>query len=138
MAETGTRADPADRLETFENPRPERPYTVEFTFPEFTSLCPVTGQPDFGTIVVRYVPAKRCVELRSLKRYFHAFRSLGIFFEGVTNKILDDLVDACAPREMTVVGRFNVRGGVGHELTARFPHPPLPAGRGRGRGEERG
>jgi 7-cyano-7-deazaguanine reductase len=105
-------------LETFENPRPDRLYKIEFTCPEFTSLCPITGQPDFATIIIRYTPGPRCVELRSLKLYFQAFRSMGIFFEGVTNKILDDLVAACDPREMTIVGRFSVRGGVAHELTA--------------------
>lgn len=109
-------------LETFENPRQDRPYTIEFTFSEFTSLCPITGQPDFATIIVRYVPGPRCVELRSLKLYFQAYRSMGIFFEGVTNKILDDLVTACEPKEMTIVGRFNARGGVAHELTARYPN----------------
>ncbi len=111
-------ATPEALLETFENPRSDRPYTIEFTFPEFTSLCPITGQPDFATIIVKYVPLERCVELRSLKLYFQAYRSMGIFFEGVTNKILDDLVAACDPREMTIVGRYNVRGGVAHELTA--------------------
>ena len=112
---------PEALLETFENPRPDRPFTIEFACTEFTSLCPITGQPDFATIVVRYVPGPRCVELRSLKLYFQAFRSMGIFFEGVTNKILGDLVEVCDPREMTIVGRFNVRGGVGHELTACYP-----------------
>ena len=109
---------PEALLETFENPRPDRPFKIEFTCLEFTSLCPLTGQPDFATIVVRYIPRDRCVELRSLKLYFQAYRSMGIFFEGVTNKILDALVTACSPREMTIIGRFNVRGGVGHELTA--------------------
>ena len=111
---------PKTLLETFENPRPDRAFNIEFTFPEFTSLCPITGQPDFATIVVQYEPGPRCVELRSLKLYFQAFRSMGIFFEGVTNKILDDLVEACEPREMTIIGRFSVRGGVGHELTASY------------------
>ncbi len=111
---------PEALLETFENPRPDRPYKIEFTFSEFTSLCPLTGQPDFATIIVRYVPGPRCVELRSLKMYFQGYRSMGIFFEGVINKILDDLVAACEPKEMTIVGRFNVRGGVGHELTASY------------------
>ena len=112
---------PEALLETFENPRPDRPFTIEFTCPEFTSLCPITGQPDFATIIIRYVPGPRCVELRSLKLYFQAYRSVGIFFEGVMNKILDDLVAVCDPREMTIVGRFNVRGGVAHELTASHP-----------------
>ena len=112
---------PEALLETFENPRPDRPFKIEFTCPEFTSLCPITGQPDFATIIIRYVPGPRCVELRSLKLYFQAYRSMGIFFEGVMNKILDDLVAVCDPREMTIVGRFNVRGGVAHELTASHP-----------------
>lgn len=114
-------SDPAKLLETFENPRPDRAYTIEFTCPEFTSLCPKTGHPDFATIVLRYVPGPRCVELRSLKLYYQAFRSLGIFFEGITNKMLDDLVEVCDPKEMTVIGRFDVRGGIGHELVARYP-----------------
>ena len=107
-------------LETFDNPRPDRPYTIEFSCSEFTSLCPKTGQADFATIVVRYVPGPRCVELKSLKQYFWSFREQGIFFESVTNQILDDLVDACDPVEMTVIGNFNVRGGIGHEITARY------------------
>jgi 7-cyano-7-deazaguanine reductase len=112
---------PEDLLETFENPRLDRPFKIEFTCPEFTSLCPITGQPDFAMIIVRYVPGPRCVELRSLKLYFQAYRITGIFFEGAMNKILDDLVAVCDPREMTIVGRFNVRGGVAHELTASHP-----------------
>ena len=107
-------------LETFDNPRPDRPYIIEFSCSEFTSLCPKTGQADFATIVVRYVPGPRCVELKSLKQYFWSFREQGIFFESVTNQILDDLVDACDPVEMTVIGNFNVRGGIGHEITARY------------------
>ena len=112
---------PETLLETFENSKPDRPFKIEFTFPEFTSLCPITSQPDFATIVVRYVPGPRCVELRSLKLYFQAYRSMGIFFEGVMNKILDDLVTVCDPLEMTIIGRFNVRGGVAHEFTASYP-----------------
>lgn len=112
--------DPAGLLETFDNPRSDRAYSIEFTCPEFTSLCPKTGQPDFATIVVRYVPGPRCVELRSLKLYFQAYRSVGIFFEGVTNKVLDDLVAVCEPRDMKVVGRFNARGGIAHELVAEY------------------
>ncbi len=108
-------------LETFENPRPDRKYTIEFTCPEFTSICPKTGQPDFGTIVIRYVPGPKCVELKSLKLYFWSYRDEGIFYEAVTNKILDDLVAACDPVEMTVIGKFNVRGGIAHEITATYP-----------------
>ena len=107
-------------LEVFENPRLHRRYTIEFTCREFTSLCPLTGQPDFATIVVRYVPGQQCVELKSLKHYFRSFRERGVFFEDVTNRILDDLVLVCAPLEMVVVGRFNVRGGIGHEITADY------------------
>lgn len=107
-------------LETFDNPNPERPYTIEFTYPEFTSLCPKTGEPDFATIVIRYVPGPRCVELRSLKHYYWSYRNRGIYMEPVTNQILDDLVAVCDPIEMTVVSRFNVRGAVDHEITASY------------------
>ena len=112
---------PSKTLETFENPYPDRKYTIEFTCPEFTSVCPKTGQPDFGTIVVRYVPAKKCIELKSLKLYFWSYRDEGVFFEAATNRILDDLVAACDPVEMTVIGKFNVRGGIAHEITAAHP-----------------
>jgi len=110
----------AHLLEAFDNPNPERNYTIEFTFPEFTSLCPKTGQPDFATIVIRYVPGPRCVELRSLKHYFWSFRDQGIYMEPVTNQILNDLVALCEPVEMQVVSRFNIRGGVDHEITACY------------------
>lgn len=113
-------AQAGEILEVFENPRPGRRYTIEFTCREFTSLCPLTGQPDFATIVVRYVPREKCVELKSLKHYFRSFRETGAFFEEVTNRILDDLVLVCAPVEMAVVGRFNVRGGIDHEITAEY------------------
>lgn len=108
-------------LETFPNPAPDRDYEIVHTAPEFTSLCPVTGQPDFATIVVRYVPDARCVELKSLKLYFFAFRDRGIFYEAVVNRILDDLVAACAPRRMEVRGEFRVRGGISSVVTATFP-----------------
>ncbi len=107
-------------LETFDNPKPDRRYMIEFTFPEFTSLCPKTGQPDFATIVIRYIPGPRCVELRSLKHYFWAFRDMGIYMEPVTNQILDDLVAVCDPVDMTVISRFNIRGGVDHEIIAEY------------------
>jgi 7-cyano-7-deazaguanine reductase len=99
-------------LETFANPAPGRDYTIVHTCPEFTSVCPKTGQPDFGTIVVSYVPERACVELKSLKLYLAAFRNQGIFYEAVTNRILDDLVAALRPRSITVEGSFNVRGGI--------------------------
>ena len=113
---------PNRELETFENPYPGRRYTIEFVCPEFTSVCPKTGQPDFATITVRYVPGPRCVELKSLKLYFWSYRDEGVFFEAATNRILDDLVEACDPVEMTVIARFNVRGGIDHTLTASYPY----------------
>jgi 7-cyano-7-deazaguanine reductase len=111
-------SEPRAILEAFANPRPGRDYQVEFVFPEFTSLCPVTGQPDFATITVQYVPAKLCVEMKSLKLYFFAYRNKGIFYEGVVNTILDDLVAVLGPRRMTVIGEFAVRGGTAGTVTA--------------------
>jgi 7-cyano-7-deazaguanine reductase len=113
-------ADPATILEAFPNPRPERDYQIEFVFPEFTSVCPVTGQPDFATITVRYVADRQCVEMKSLKLYFFAYRDKGIFYEGVVNTILDDLVAALLPRRMTVIGQFAVRGGTAGTITAEY------------------
>jgi 7-cyano-7-deazaguanine reductase len=110
-------------LETFPNPRPERDYEISIACPEFTSLCPMTGQPDFGEIRILYVPAERCVELKSIKFYLHGFRNRGIFYEQVTNQILDDLVEACRPRRMTVVGSFTPRGGIKTEITATYTMP---------------
>lgn len=103
---------PSKALETFPNPNPERDYEVHFTAPEFTCLCPRTGQPDFATVDIRYVPDRRCVELKSLKLYLWSFRDEGHFHEAVTNRILDDLVAALAPRRITVTGDFYVRGGI--------------------------
>ena len=99
-------------LETFENPRKGRPYEIRFEIPEFTCMCPKTGQPDFATIYVRYVPRDLCVELKSLKLYFWSFRDVGAFHEDVTNRILDDLVAAVDPEEMTIEADFYVRGGI--------------------------
>lgn len=113
-------ADPASILEVFPNPRPDRDYEIRFAFPEFTSVCPVTGQPDFATVTVVYTPDEYCVEMKSLKLYFFAFRNKGIFYEAVTNQILDDLVDALGPRKMTVVGEFAVRGGTAGTITATY------------------
>jgi 7-cyano-7-deazaguanine reductase len=110
---------PASILDTFENPRPGRDYDIQFVFPEFTSLCPVTGQPDFATITITYSPKQRCVEMKSLKLYFLAYRNKGIFYEGVANTILDDLVAALAPLRMTVVADFAVRGGTRGVITVR-------------------
>jgi 7-cyano-7-deazaguanine reductase len=111
---------PRDRLETFPNPKPERDYEIEIHCPEFTSLCPVTGLPDFGEIAIRYVPDQLCLELKALKHYMVEFRNRGIFYEAVTNEILDDLVAVCGPRRMTVVGDFSVRGGISTTVTAEY------------------
>lgn len=113
-------ADPRSILDTFDNPRPERDYEIQFVFPEFTSVCPVTGQPDFATITITYVPDKRCVEMKSLKLYFFAYRDKGIFYEAVTNTILDDLVAVLKPRRMKVVGQFAVRGGTAGIVTVEY------------------
>mgnify|MGYP000909098132 CR=1 FL=1 len=114
-------AEPRSILEAFDNPRPGRNYEIELVFPEFTSMCPVTGQPDFATITVRYVPDALCVEMKSLKLYFLAYRNKGIFYEAVVNTILDDLVAVLKPKSMTVVGEFAVRGGTAGKVTARYP-----------------
>jgi len=107
-------------LETFPNPRPERDYEIAIDCPEFTSVCPKTGLPDFGEIRIRYVPDLLCVELKSLKYYLIEFRNRGIFYESVTNQILDDLVALLKPRRMTVVGDFSVRGGIKTAVTATY------------------
>jgi 7-cyano-7-deazaguanine reductase len=103
---------PSRDLETFENPNPERDYTVTMDCPEFTCVCPKTGQPDFATIRIEYVPDALCIELKSLKLYLWSYRDEGAFHEAVVNRILDDLVAACSPRRMTVEGDFRVRGGI--------------------------
>ena len=108
------------RIETFPNPRPEREFEIAIACPEFTSVCPKTGLPDFGEIRITYVPGERCIELKSLKYYLIAFRDRGIFYESATNEILDDLVAACQPRRMTVVGDFTVRGGIKTTVTATY------------------
>lgn len=113
----------ATSLETFPNPRPERDYEIEIRCPEFTSLCPKTGLPDFGEIVIRYVPDRACIELKALKYYLIDYRNQGIFYEAATNRILDDLVAACQPRRMTVTGAFSVRGGITTTVTAEYAKP---------------
>jgi len=100
------------QLETFENPQTDRDYTIHISVPEFTCLCPKTGQPDFATIDLSYVPDQSCIELKALKMYIWSFRDQGAFHEAVTNQILEDLVKACAPRYMRVRAEFNVRGGI--------------------------
>ena len=107
-------------IETFPNPRPERDYEIAIRCPEFTSLCPKTGLPDFGEIRITYVPEARCIELKSLKYYMIEFRNRGIFYKHVTNQILDDLVAAIQPRRMTVTGDFSVRGGIKTSVTAEY------------------
>ncbi|WP_165064641.1 preQ(1) synthase [Paludisphaera rhizosphaerae] len=107
-------------VESFANQFPDREYEIEINYPEFTAVCPKTGQPDFGTIVITYVPAKTCLELKSLKLYFFDFRNRGIFYEHSINTILDELVASCQPRRMTVIGLFNPRGGMTSKITARY------------------
>jgi 7-cyano-7-deazaguanine reductase len=111
---------PSTQLVTFANPTPGRPYVIRHECPEYTAVCPVTGQPDFGTIVVVYTPADLCVELKSLKLYLWSFRDEGHYFEQATNRILDDLVAAVKPRQMAVIGKFNVRGGITTTVVARY------------------
>ena len=117
------RTMPTTTLETFPNPSPGRNYEIEIRCPEFTSVCPKTGLPDFGEIRITYVPGDRCIELKALKYYLVGFRNKGIFYEAVTNQILDDLVAACAPRRMTVVGDFTARGGISTTVTAAYQRP---------------
>src|ERR1700682_5179482 len=107
-------------IEKFLNPRPERDFEIAISCPEFTSVCPKTGLPDFGEIRITYVPDAQCIELKSLKYYLIEFRDRGIFYENVTNQILDDLVAALQPRRMTVVGDFSVRGGIKTVVTAQY------------------
>jgi 7-cyano-7-deazaguanine reductase len=110
-------------LETFPNPRPERDFEIAIDCPEFTSMCPKTGLPDFGTIRIRYVPDRLCIELKALKYYLLEYRNQGMFYEAVTNTILDDLVAACAPRRMSVTGDFTARGGITTKVTADYTKP---------------
>jgi 7-cyano-7-deazaguanine reductase len=111
------------RLETFENKYPHRDYTVEFDCPEFTSVCPVTGQPDFAHITITYIPDSRCLESKSLKYYLASFRNVGMFHEEITNRILDDVISSCRPRRATVRGRMNRRGGIAIEVVAEYVRP---------------
>lgn len=118
MLRSGGMPDAA--IETFPNPRPERSYEIAVRCAEFTSVCPKTGLPDFGEIRITYVPDQRCIELKALKYYLVEYRNRGIFYEAATNQILDDLVSACRPRRMTVVGDFSVRGGITTSVTASY------------------
>ncbi|MHC4952252.1 MAG: preQ(1) synthase [Planctomycetota bacterium] len=107
-------------IEVFDNPNPERNYEIEIVCPEFTSVCPKTGQPDFGTLTILYVPDQACIELKSLKLYLFEYRNRGIFYEAAVNAILDDIVAACAPRFMQLEGAFTARGGISTTVTATY------------------
>jgi len=107
-------------IDTFENQYSGREYTISISVPEFTSVCPKTGQPDFGEIIINYVPDRLCIELKSLKFYMFSYRNQGIFYEHVVNKILDDLVEACQPIQMEVIGKFNPRGGISTTVTSSY------------------
>lgn len=123
-------SQPSKSLETFPNPQQDRDYTIRMEIPEFTCLCPKTGQPDFATLTLEYVPDRLCIELKSLKLYIWSFRDQGAFHEAVTNRILSDLVTACEPRFMRLTAEFNVRGGIYTTVTAQHQsagwEPPVP------------
>ena len=108
------------KLELFDNPRPQRDYVITIRCPEFTSVCPKTGQPDFGRITIEYTPEKLCIELKSLKFYMQSYRNKGIFYESLTNDILDDLVGACKPRWMRITSCFTPRGGITTDVVAEY------------------
>ncbi len=114
---------PTSTVETFTNPKPERDYTIRIRIPEFTCLCPLTGQPDFATLELAYVPDKLCIELKSLKLYIWSFREQGAFHEAVTNQIVDDLARACAPKYLRLDANFNVRGGIYTSVAASYLRP---------------
>jgi 7-cyano-7-deazaguanine reductase len=111
-------------LETFPNPAPGRNYTILHSFPEFTSVCPKTGQPDFATIDLEYIPGELCIELKSLKLYYFSFRNQGIYYEAAVNRLLDELSACCKPVWMRVTGRFNVRGGISSVIVAETGQKP--------------
>ncbi len=115
-------------IETFPNPAPQRDYRIRHNCPEFTSVCPKTGQPDFATIELEYIPGDLCIELKALKLYYYSFRNEGIFYEAVVNRLLDELAASCAPRWMRVTGRFNVRGGIDSVVIAETGPCPLREG----------
>src|SRR4030042_7216770 len=121
-----------EKIELFDNPRPQRDYRITIRCPEFTSVCPRTGQPDFGEITIEYCPDRSCIELKSLKLYMHSFRNQGIFYESLTNDILDDLSSACRPRWMKVTARFTPRGGITTDVAAGHQAEKGRHGRGQG------
>lgn len=112
--------EPSKNLETFENPKKDRNYVIKCECPEFTCLCPVTGQPDFANITIEYIPDEKCIELKSLKLYLWSYRNEGTFHEAVTNQVLDDLAKACSPKYMEVKAEFFARGGIATTVTARW------------------
>jgi 7-cyano-7-deazaguanine reductase len=116
-------SQPSKKLESFKNPAPDRDYEIAFDCPEFTCLCPLTGQPDFARFTIRYVPDQKCVELKSLKLYLWSYRDEGAFHEAVTNKILDDLVKVVSPRKMVVEGDWFIRGGIGTKVSVTYERP---------------
>lgn len=120
---TAMPSQPSKTLETFDNPAPHRDYHIHMQIPEFTCLCPKTGQPDFATLFLDYIPDRKCVELKSLKLYIWSFRDEGHFHEAVTNRILDDLVAALAPRFLRLTAKFNVRGGIFTNVVAEYRQP---------------
>nr|VFK29131.1 MAG: 7-cyano-7-deazaguanine reductase [Candidatus Kentron sp. MB] len=130
---TMTTSPTATGLETFENPYPEREYTIRIRIPEFTCVCPKTGQPDFATLHLEYIPQAACIELKSLKNYVWSYRGVGAFHEAVTNRILEDLVSACQPRFLRISAEFNVRGGIyttvtaEHQARGRTPIEAVPS-----------
>lgn len=115
-----------ETLETFDNTFPQRDYTIEIVCPEFTSVCPKTGQPDFGKLAINYVPDKTCVELKSLKLYLQCFRNEGIFYENVTNRIADDLVETLLPRRLQLIADFSPRGGITSRIVVNYPYENPP------------
>jgi 7-cyano-7-deazaguanine reductase len=119
-------SEKADILEVFKNDYPQRDYNIIHEAPEFTSVCPKTGQPDFATITIEYVPDELCIELKSLKYYLNSYRNDGIYFESVTNKIMDDLVSVCSPRYMRVTAEFNVRGGISSIIEVEYSTNDFP------------
>lgn len=120
-------SQPSKELEVFDNPHPQRDYTIRIRMPEFTCLCPKTGQPDFATMHLEYVPEKSCIELKALKMYIWSFRDQGAFHEDVTNLILSDMVKACEPRFMRLTAEFEVRGGIYTSVVAEHRHPDWQA-----------
>ena len=112
--------DKKPEIELFDNPNPKRDYTIKITCPEFTSVCPKTGQPDFGTIFIEYRPDKLCIELKSLKYYMQSYRNKGIFYEALTNEILDDLTTACKPIWMKIISKFTPRGGITTDVIVEY------------------